>query len=59
MRAMYDNAYVCRRDHKNQNYEVDTGNLPYDGTLPGCFFSINVMKGVFDYNTGNFKLTGL
>jgi hypothetical protein len=56
---MYDNAYVCRRDHKNQNYEVDTGNLPYDGTLPGCFFSINVMKGVFDYNTGNFKLTGL
>lgn len=59
MGAMYENAYNCRKDHKDQKYELDVSSIPYDGTLPGCFFSIDVKKGTWDKHTGNFKLVDL
>lgn len=59
MGKMYDNAYACRRDRKDGNFDLDAASIPYDGTLPGCFFSIDVKKGTWDKHTGNFKLVDL
>jgi hypothetical protein len=41
----YTTAYDCKRSFPDGDGDIDVGALPYDGTIPKCFYNINVRKG--------------
>jgi hypothetical protein len=53
--AFYNNAYDCKKNNPDGDGAIDTGSLPYDGTMPGCFYKMDVKKGTYDTRLGIFS----
>jgi hypothetical protein len=49
---MYQIAWDCKEARGGGDREVDVDTLPYDGTLPTCFFNIDTLTGQFKRVTG-------
>jgi hypothetical protein len=52
---MYQIAWDCKEARGSGGREVDVKTLPYDGTLPTCFFNIDVVEGEFNVVSGRVE----
>ena len=52
--VVYKESLKCKKERGDGGRDVDAKIIPYDGNIPTCFFNLDIVKGKFNVQGGDY-----